>query len=179
MSRNLRDGRAKGKIVIAFMHALGWHNVHRFKKRLKFNELDNNETEIVWYESGEIGDNRTDCFLQVDELGCTKNLVLCSAAVYAPRFRICTGWHPVQLDAAGTITEEVDRLRNWLDYRNFSSYSNRRLFRQMHPEAVGYSWKFIRRFGPPYIVMLKCKQNRIFLRQEMSALCRKSQAEGT
>lgn len=159
------------RLIRVFVHDLGWPKPRRFVKLLGFDKPKSQEMSTVWYESGEIGNNRTDSFLQVSELGNERNTLLCSAAIYAPRFRVCTGWHSVQLNASSP-KEESKRLAIWLHRSNIVSYRSRRAFRRMHPEIIGYSWKTIRDFGPPYLVQLQVRKRRKVLVQYMSAKCK-------
>jgi hypothetical protein len=107
------------ELVASFVRALNWPNPRKFEHGARFNEQEGPVTRLVWFETGEIGDNRTDCFLQVNRLGCNNRTVLCSAAVYAPRFRICTGWHPVRLSNHESAISEAERLRDWFDRKNY------------------------------------------------------------
>lgn len=160
------------KCVEQFVRYLGWSKPRRFEEKLSFRECKDVEYRIVWYESGETGENRTDCFLQVNDLGCYESVVYCSAAIYAPRFKICTGFWPARLDIAEGSREEALRLRNWLHRSSFVSYSARRAFRQMHPEAEGYSLSAIRTYGPPYCVQLVSRNGKPMLIQRKSARCK-------
>jgi hypothetical protein len=152
-----------------FIRALAWKKARRLQHTLK---LDGGQQTIVWYETEKIGDNRTDCFLQVNELGHDKNSLYCSAAIYAPRFRICTGWHGVKLTVGCPPAQEAMRVCDWLHWQNMSSYRGRRAFRRRHPEAVGYSWAAIRSYGPPYRVQLQVKGGRKILSQRKSMKCK-------
>jgi hypothetical protein len=110
--------------------------------------------------------------MQVNELGYDRTRLYCSAAVYAPRFRICTGWHAVKLTVEVPPAQEALRLSNWLHWQNISSYRGRREFRERHPEAVGYSWAAIRAYGPPYRVQLQIRARQKVLMQRKSVKCK-------
>lgn len=97
---------------------------------------------IVWYEAG---DGRT-CFLQVNVLPQP------CACVYAPRYRLCSGWHALTAYALRQMPAEAARLQVWLGHAGFATAEARRTYRALHPECVGYSWKKLRESGPPYRV---------------------------
>lgn len=145
--------------VRSIVRSLGWGKAVRYSHNpsQKFsNSNDGKSTEkLVWYEAGEVGDPKTDCFLQLNELAETRGVLICSAAVYAIRYRICTGWHAFRLDQdSHRRSEEAGRLSEWLHYDNFSSVAARREFRLRHPETTGYSWQKIKTDGPPYFVVV-------------------------
>jgi hypothetical protein len=72
------------------------------------------------------------------------------AAVYAVRYRICTGWHEFVLyDEKLLLEQEADRLRSLLHIDWFTSFERRQVFRSIHPECTGYTWKRIREAGLP------------------------------
>lgn len=106
---------------------------------------------ITWYLSGVYEGRKLDCFLQINEcpVGQQKQF---SAAVYAPRYRLCSGWHTFKV-AADTSSRTAARLATWLAATHFSSAAGRRAYRIAHPETIGYSWIRIRRDGPPYQIV--------------------------
>ena len=104
--------------------------------------------DTTWYESGESKGGRNDFFLQFNHSQNQENSYL--GAVYALRFRICTGWHPFTLGGGVELEAETARLSGWLHRKWFSTLAMRRKFRELHPECQGYSWKRIRDEGPPY-----------------------------
>lgn len=105
--------------------------------------------EITWYVSGQCEGGRNDLFLQFNHT--PKGHDSYVGAVYAIRFRICTGWHPFTLKANEQPIEQVaNQLEGWLRRRWFSAQPLRRTYRRMHPECAGYSWRRIRAEGLPY-----------------------------
>jgi hypothetical protein len=99
---------------------------------------------IVWYVSGVNQGGRSDLFLQINEspIGAVQTY---EAAVYAPRFRLFTGWRKFRLtDDLQHDASEVDRLHSLLHRDWYDSLAARRKFRARHPECAGYSWKHIR-----------------------------------
>ena len=108
---------------------------------------------ITWYKAGKSDGSRNDFFLQINEcpLGQT---ITCTAAVYAIRYTICTGWHSMHLAPDGTCDEsEVARLDTWLNRRWFETPRHRREFRRLHPECAGWSWARISREHLAYEVV--------------------------
>ncbi len=105
---------------------------------------------LRWYECGAALGKRIDCYLQINEypIGQAKQY---AAAVFAIRYRLCTGWHQFQLfrDPKG-IEREANRLKPWLDGTWFDTIQGRRQFRETHPECAGYSRARLNRDGPPY-----------------------------
>lgn len=127
-----------------FAKDLGWPPL----KRLQHREQDK---VITWYVTGVNDGRRLDCFLQINAcpIGQKKQY---SAAVYAPRYRLCSGWHTFKV-AADTSNRTAARLATWLAATHFSSAAGRRAYRIAHPETIGYSWTRIRRDGPPYQIV--------------------------
>jgi hypothetical protein len=124
-----------------FVHALGWTDVrecrHMFPEDI---QPQYPYKTLVWFEVGAF----PDCFLQINLRGG------CQAAVYAVKYRICTGWHSFVLGKTKKrLTMEADRLHEWLALEWFSSSAKRREFRLLHPECANYSWPRIRREGVP------------------------------
>jgi hypothetical protein len=120
---------------------LGWASLERHRRRAP--------TQVItWYVSGANEGGRLDCFLQINEcpIGQQKQY---SAAVYAPRFRLCSGWHTFTLTRSAQ-SRVTARLQAWLSASHFLSAAGRRAYRVAHPETVGYSWAKISREGPPH-----------------------------
>jgi hypothetical protein len=166
------------QLVTNFACALGWDPPRRYQHRVEF--ASDQRRDIVWYESGVTKIPRLACFLQINVLGNELSLILCSAAVYAPRFQICTGWHPFKLalnarreDEKLSPEIEANRLRDWLQRELMASAASRQLFRRHHPETVGYSWHALREYGPPYQVRMHFRAGRPTLMQLKSTSCRK------
>lgn len=108
---------------------LGW-------PRLKRHRHHGPNQIITWFVSGVAAAGRLDCFLQINEcpIGQQKQY---SAAVYAPRFRLCSGWHTFLLtEPLPPIV--VTRLASWLAASHFHTAAGRRAYRNAHPETVGY-----------------------------------------
>jgi hypothetical protein len=132
----------------AFARRLGWSPLRRFQ-----HASENGNLLITWYESGNNHGSRNDLFLQINEcpIGQTATYTM---AVYAIRYRICTGWHSMKLARdARRLDCEAERLDSWLHRRWFESPANRRQYRTMHPECSGWSWKRIRSERLPYQVV--------------------------
>jgi hypothetical protein len=130
-----------------FAAALGWPGLHIFQHRW----LDG-DTPVVttWYESGNSGGFQSDFFLQINE---SPSGQICAyvGAVYAIRYRICSGWHAFTLyDTAEQQAAEASKLDAWLHRRWYDTLKMRREFRRLHPECANFSWSRIRSDGPPY-----------------------------
>jgi hypothetical protein len=141
----------QGKPVAAlqeFVRRLGWP-----KLRYREHVIELTNVEVAWYESGVSDGSRDDLFLQINEcpIGQAWTYV---AAVYAIRYRICTGWHSMRLTAdLRCDASEVHRLDGWLHRRWFETSADRRQFRGLHPECSGWTWKRIRNERLPYEVL--------------------------
>lgn len=104
---------------------------------------------IRWYETGVSKGGKLDCFLMIHEAPQGQTLTYVGA-VYAIRYRICTGWHGFRLFAADAELEtEATRLAPWLAHEWFATLEKRRVFRQIHPECVGFTWRRIANEGVP------------------------------
>lgn len=122
-----------------FARRLGWPQLRRYQHLCEERTL-----LVTWYESGDSDGSRSDLFLQINECPIGQTATY-TAAVYAIRYRICTGWHSVQLGPdAHRLECEVERLDHWLHRRWFKAPANRREYRKLHPECSGWSWKRIR-----------------------------------
>jgi hypothetical protein len=129
-----------------FAAALGWQG-------LRLNQhswLDGDNPVITtWYESGTAEGTRSDLFLQVNEAPSGQTLTYVGA-VYAMRYRICSGWHPFTLLPNAQLAVEASKVEAWLHRRWFETLAMRRDFRRLHPECTNYSWSRIQKQGPPY-----------------------------
>jgi hypothetical protein len=131
---------------------LGWQSrlrlyQHQINEEERPSKLQTNV--ITWYETGISTGDRSACFLQINESPQGQTTTY-SGAVYAIRYRICTGWHDFRLPSNDSdLRREAARLWRWLAYDWFSSVEKRRAFRQAHPECAGYTWRRIRTDGPP------------------------------
>ena len=170
-ARNAYDSRRRERIE-AFVRDLGWKKPQPFEKTIVLDERQVVPWHIVWYESGDSGNNRTDCFLQVNDLGCDRSTAYCAAAVYAPRFRICTGFWPVRLILGEASDAQALRLAERFHRNNFVSLIARRNFRAARPEADGYSWQAIPMDGPPYVVHFTSRNKTPRLIQRKSVRCK-------
>ncbi|QDT00617.1 hypothetical protein HG15A2_39560 [Adhaeretor mobilis] len=139
------------KQITSLCSQLGWGKPH---SHYQIQSDIGTSTGLFWYEAGDIGDPRTDCFLQVNELECRDQARIVKAAVYAPRYRLCTGWHVIRfmMSTEESVLNEAVRLRQWLHRDNFTNLESRRKFRSNHPETTGYSWRVLRKYGPPFYV---------------------------
>ena len=105
--------------------------------------------DTTWYESGKSEGGRNDLFLQINHSRRNQNSYF--GAVYAIRYRICSGWHLFTLPTDDeAIVDVADRLDCWLNHKWFATLQMRRKFRESHPECKDFSWKRIRDEGPPY-----------------------------
>jgi len=125
-----------------FTRLLGWRNLRRNRHVVPKDEhCLPAGTEIIWYTCGDYDD----VILQINGAPSWR------AAVYAIRYGICTGWHEFTLATdVQRIGTEAQRLDQWLHRRWFSSRLRRADFRRVHPECASYSWRRLRREGPPY-----------------------------
>jgi hypothetical protein len=168
-----RRGNKYWTAIQSFVTALGWEMPRRFEHLTPKTEPGTGRKRLVFYESGDVGTPHTDCFIQLNELGIEDKHVLLSGAVYAIRYRICTGWHPIRLLAdADEAMHVAATLSPWLGRKNFVRYASRRVFRELHPETVGYSWSKVRQLGPPYFVVVIRQNGRLVVKQEKSVTCK-------
>jgi hypothetical protein len=132
----------------AFARRLGWPAL-----RCHQHVWEDGNLLVTWYESGKTDGSRNDLFLQINECPIGQTATY-TAAVFAIRYRICTGWHSMRLERDGNgHLREADRLEPWLHRRWFESLLNRREFRRLHPECSGWSWKRVREERLPYEVV--------------------------
>jgi len=90
---------------------------------------------LIWYEAPA----SESCVLQINSIGGWW------AAVFAIRFRICSGWHRFQLGSTlGQSRNEARRLAGWLGRDWFESPAKRREYRRLHHGCSGFTWKLIR-----------------------------------
>jgi hypothetical protein len=131
------------ELLKQFAALLGWGELEQFQHAVRNVPGLKGEVLITWYESGSF----EDILFQINELPS-----LC-AAVYAVRFRICTGWHAFELHGdLSSLRAETDRLDEWLNRRWFDTIEGRRTFRKRHPECAGYTLTKLRKQGPPHEV---------------------------
>jgi hypothetical protein len=91
-----------------------------------------------------------DFFLQFNEAPPGQTVVYVGA-VYAMRYRLCSGWHRFTLfGTPEAMAQEATKLGQWLHRRWYETLPMRREFRRLHPECANYSWPRIRKQGPPY-----------------------------
>jgi hypothetical protein len=90
-----------------FAGALGWDDLNKFTHRIPPSEavrLGLSNRPVVWYESG----SREFAWLQINVRPAL------SAAVYAPRYSICSGWHAFELPSSiAAVRREAERLEAW------------------------------------------------------------------
>lgn len=152
-------------MIKKFVESLGWPSPSRYEHSVQDRSNVDLPKRLVWYESGSVGNPRTDCFLQLNELGCEGQSVLLAGAVYALRYRLCTGWHPIELSTdQDKFEQSLNYVSPWLNYDNFHTLEMRRAFRKLHPETANYSWTSIRERGSPYYVVVD-KSQRPVIRQ--------------
>ena len=125
-----------------FAAMLGWRGLRELRHIVNDDEDRRSAGSLIrWYESG----SRDRMFLQINESPCYQ------AAVYAMRYRLCTGWHAFTLYAdARKQAIEAARLEGWLHRKWFTTIQCRREFRRRHPECCNYTWHRIATSGLPY-----------------------------
>jgi hypothetical protein len=133
--------RSKFEQLKQFAAMLGWRSLREFRHIIKEDAPGISAgTLIRWYESGSIDH----MFLQINELPPYQ------AAVYAMRYRLCTGWHAFKLyPGARMQAKEAARLEEWLHRKWFTTIERRREFRRRHPECCNYTWRKIAECGTP------------------------------
>ncbi len=131
----------------AWAKELGWADLQKLQKHVTTSQHVN--TVITWYQAGQPTGGRNHLALQINEnpIGQARTY---QAAVYAIRFRMCSGWHRLTLAATDDICSEARRLRRWLDRSWFETIKGRREYRRMHPECANFTWRRLRDEGPPY-----------------------------
>ena len=125
---------------------LGW----RFRLQLHQHRIHENDGAsghrgkiLTWYEAGVATGGRQDCFLQINESP-QGQTVTYTGAVYAIRYRICSGWHEFRLFSSDDdLQREAARLAPWLAWDWFATIEKRRAYRLAHPECAGKSWRTI------------------------------------
>ena len=120
---------------------LGWPELTVHHQEVPGGEPSGTSVKMVcWYTCG----SYDDVVLQINEDPRWQ------AAVYAVRYRICTGWHGFQITGdRRRLRDEARRLESWMHRRWFVTLEGRRAFRVRHPECAGYTWKRLREEGPP------------------------------
>jgi hypothetical protein len=141
---NAPSSRAVTARLRCFTRALGWNGLRKFTR-----ETSTAPGVLTWYEAGDANGGRTHCALQINEhpIGSQESF---SVAVYAARYRLCSGWHAFNCVDAGQAKQEALRLSAWIAHEWFSTPHRRRAYRLAHPECVGYSWERLRVSEPPY-----------------------------
>ncbi len=128
--------------LLLWTKLLGWSDLKTQEHVVKNSSEGARKGKIIrWYECG----SHDNVLLQINE--CPQY----SAAVYAIRYRICTGWHIFYpYKNVSKLRKEAERLREWFWVGWFSTVQNRRAFRRRHPECARYSWRRIREEGLPH-----------------------------
>lgn len=120
-----------------FAELLGWKSLAKHTHCVSERERRevNLPRTIAWYESGEFDD----LLLQINVMPTLR------AAVYAPRYRLCSLWHSFDLGSTSTARRaEAERLNGWLHRRRFERPASRSAYRRLHPECCGFSARRIR-----------------------------------
>jgi hypothetical protein len=120
-----------------FAKLLGWEPLARWTHRIPEHERRDGTLPrlVVWYESGDFDDLK----LQINISSVPH------AAVYAPRYRLCSLWHHFELGTnAKERRAEAEQLDGWLHRRWFERPAMRRDYRLRHPECCGWSTRRIR-----------------------------------
>jgi len=129
--------------------ALGWPELRSVRRVLE--DFRGRSLTVMSYEAGEASGRRDHVALHINEHPIGQATIY-AAAVYAVRYRICSGWHVFCLKADDvSLQAEGERLACWLDRSWFESADRRRKYRRMHPECVGFTWTRLREKGPPYV----------------------------
>ncbi len=124
-----------------FAAILGWPELIGYQHRVDSPSSNYHGRLVKWYESGSL----ERLLFQINEQPC-----LC-AAVFALRYRICSGWHAFDYSTRSSrIRAEAARLAPWLARCNFDGVNARRAFRIQHPECSNYSLKRVRDCGLPF-----------------------------
>ena len=132
-------------IVSRFARLLGWKdlesNTHTYSRKAKSGETI--VRVVRWFDYTSADDLR----LQINETPCL------SAAVYAIRFKICSGYYPILLDDEwANVNDEAERLRSRLHRSCFTTQRARREFRKQWPQCTGFTWTRLREQGAPFKV---------------------------
>lgn len=127
----------------------GWKRL-----RLQRTEFDDPTTgrhrTVVWHTSGQDDwCRRNVCYLQINECPIGQQRQY-SVAVYAPRFRICSGWYVFRMSKRLVDRQRIEALDDVVGKHHFETPAGRRAFRTLHPECAGYSERRITRCGAPY-----------------------------
>lgn len=119
-----------------FVQALGWPEPVEY---IKEPPIEVSPEPIVWYESV-VAYSAT---LQVNVSPSPH------ACVFAMRYRICTGWHPIMLEGE-PLRKRVSAVASFLALRWYETSEMRKVFRKLHPECRNYTWDRLQKDGPPY-----------------------------
>ncbi len=125
-----------------FAAMLGWHGLRELRHIVRDDAPGISSGSVIrWYESG-----------SVDEVLLQINVSpYYHAAVYALRYRLCTGWHRFTLYVdTRKVAPEAAKLELWLHRKWFTTIEKRREFRAKHPECCNYTWRRIRTDGLPH-----------------------------
>jgi hypothetical protein len=125
-----------------FVARLGWPSLAKFTHRIADGDhLDHLAPHrIVWYVSG-------DCDSLWLQVNVAPRLQL---AVFAMRYRICSGWHTFRLHATAAQQRfEAQRLDEWVHRRWFTEPNLRREYRRRHPECAGWTFRRLLTEHPP------------------------------
>lgn len=69
-------------------------------------------------------------------------------AVYAIRFRICSGWRDIELyPDVKRRRQEIERVTPYFHFRHFETPKSRRNYREMYPYVRDFTWKRIQQEG--------------------------------
>ena len=106
------------------------------------------ETSVYWYQC-----KKSDgTWLQVN-FAPVGQFQTVSAAVYAIRYRICTGFHVVPDGMPGQWKSvERRRVRRYLSRHHVTSRRGRSRFRRANPECYGWTWPRLRGVKLPHDV---------------------------
>jgi hypothetical protein len=150
------DSRLVAAGIQKWARKLGWPKLAAHRKRFSCDHDHHDDADgggekhfhlLRWYDVGDFDD----LLLHVNQDP------MWHAAVYAPRYRLCSEWH--ELDPLDWESE-AERLTDWLHHDLFATPKGRRRFRELHPRCATYSAAKIERESPLWIHPLPRKQTK-------------------
>jgi hypothetical protein len=131
-----------------FARNLGWKRVKRQEHRVRLQIEGTRRISVarhVLYQSGSI-----------DRLALLVSNTPCwSAMVWAPMYRLCSGWHIVNTDLP--CESAAYRLDEWLNRRWFELEDRRREYGSLHPECLRSDrWQ-----PPPYSIKIRRSNGKV------------------
>jgi hypothetical protein len=123
-----------------FAGLLGWHGIRLWKVLLSDDDIRTAKLKNALVICYETTDEKFNLQINPHPIGQTRTY---RATVKAERYGIANvGWHDFELfDDEETLRREADRLRPWLERRQFKNPKLRREFIAAHPEIPLYPTK--------------------------------------